>query len=447
MCQRSVRDLENLAETVDKKVVKYELAEILVLRVIPAPFHLPCTTGERHAPLQLQFMMDAPADDTIHRTRPFFEVCAMVKIKVSRYAAGGVSVRGIMSANGSGCAKISTFGPPLGKNYGPREYTTDSIMSNARIRQVPYVTGQGCAGQGGAGAGETCPGGTCGVISSAMPFPVVSLGMTFLGCVVSTIGHVNPRRKLNAFASGILFILSGLFTVVGLIVYISAINDEVMHRDKKNADSSFHYQYSWSFFMAAMSFGLTELSGVLSIYLFIRLYMSDDEEKARSRHAVARRAMYPAPCLSAPPTPRGSTYDHAGYPCRSLSNDGPYAPRSPSSNSLGGYKMRNSSTHPEGGYPFLGEYKARNSTTNPAAAAEEEGYPMSYQTAIVIAFRIHDDHRRLNICIDLSGSSADRQTHVVKVSTKSKDEDRPRASTSDFVSQSESHQTVTRNTV
>ncbi|XP_078691870.1 voltage-dependent calcium channel gamma-5 subunit-like [Branchiostoma floridae x Branchiostoma belcheri] len=252
-------------------------------------------------------------------------------------------------ANGSGCAKISTFGPPLGKNYGPREYTTDSIMR---------------------------------VISSAMPFPVVSLGMTFLGCVVSTIGHVNPRRKLNAFASGILFILSGLFTVVGLIVYISAINDEVMHRDKKNADSSFHYQYSWSFFMAAMSFGLTELSGVLSIYLFIRLYMSDDEEKARSRHAVARRAMYPAPCLSAPPTPRGSTYDHAGYPCRSLSNDGPYSPRSPSSNSLGGYKMRNSSTHPEGGYPFLGEYKARNSTTNPAAA-EEEGYPMSYQTAIV----------------------------------------------------------------
>ncbi|XP_035696133.1 voltage-dependent calcium channel gamma-5 subunit-like [Branchiostoma floridae] len=252
-------------------------------------------------------------------------------------------------ANGSGmCVKISTFGAPLGKNYGPSKYTTPSIMR---------------------------------VISSAMPFPVVSLVMTFLGCVVSTIGHVNPRRKLNAFASGILFILSGLFTVVGLIVYISAINDEVMHRDKKNfADSSFHYQYSWSFFMAAMSFGLTELSGVLSIYLFIRLYMSDDE-KARSR-AVSRRAMYPSPCLSAPPTPRGSTYDHVGYPCRSLSNvnDGPYAPRSPSSTSLGGYKMRNSTNHLEGGYPFIAEYKARNPAHNPA---DEEGYPMSYQTAIV----------------------------------------------------------------
>lgn len=61
------------------------------------------------------------------------------------------------------------------------------------------------------------------------------------------------------FLSWILFPhLSGLALVVGLVLYISSINDEMLNRTK-TSEAYFSYKYGWSFAFAAISFLLTEV--------------------------------------------------------------------------------------------------------------------------------------------------------------------------------------------
>uniref|UniRef100_A0A3P9J344 Calcium channel, voltage-dependent, gamma subunit 5b n=1 Tax=Oryzias latipes TaxID=8090 RepID=A0A3P9J344_ORYLA len=95
------------------------------------------------------------------------------------------------------------------------------------------------------------------MIRSATPFPVVSLFFMFIGFVLNNIGHIRPHRSILAFVSGIFFILSGLALVVGLVLYISSINDEMLNRTK-SSEAHFSYKYGWSFAFAALSFLLTE---------------------------------------------------------------------------------------------------------------------------------------------------------------------------------------------
>lgn len=52
--------------------------------------------------------------------------------------------------------------------------------------------------------------------------------------------------------------LAGLSLVVGLVLYISSINDEVMNRPRE-PEQFFHYHYGWSFAFAASSFLLKEV--------------------------------------------------------------------------------------------------------------------------------------------------------------------------------------------
>lgn len=49
--------------------------------------------------------------------------------------------------------------------------------------------------------------------------------------------------------------------MVGLVLYISSINDEMLNRTK-DAETYFNYKYGWSFAFAAISFLLTEVKPV-----------------------------------------------------------------------------------------------------------------------------------------------------------------------------------------
>uniref|UniRef100_A0A673GKF8 Voltage-dependent calcium channel gamma-5 subunit-like n=1 Tax=Sinocyclocheilus rhinocerous TaxID=307959 RepID=A0A673GKF8_9TELE len=113
------------------------------------------------------------------------------------------------------------------------------------------------------------------MIRSATPFPLVSLFFMFIGFVLNNIGHIRPHRTILAFVSGIFFILSGLSLVVGLVLYISSINDEMFSRTKSN-EAYFSYKYGWSFAFAAISFLLTESAGVMSVYLFMKRYTAEE---------------------------------------------------------------------------------------------------------------------------------------------------------------------------
>ncbi|XP_072303306.1 calcium channel, voltage-dependent, gamma subunit 7a [Eucyclogobius newberryi] len=126
------------------------------------------------------------------------------------------------------------------------------------------------------------------MVRTATPFPMVSLLFVFTAFVISNIGHIRPQRTILAFVSGIFFILSGLSLVVGLVLYISSINDEVMNRPRE-AEQFFHYHYGWSFAFAASSFLLKEGAGVMSVYLFMKRYA--EEELYRPHPALYRPRM------------------------------------------------------------------------------------------------------------------------------------------------------------
>ncbi|KAG7254327.1 hypothetical protein CRUP_014155 [Coryphaenoides rupestris] len=78
---------------------------------------------------------------------------------------------------------------------------------------------------------------------------------------------------------------AGLSLVVGLVLYISSINDEVMNRPRES-EHFFHYRYGWSFTCAAASFLLKEAAGVMSVYLFMKRYA--EEELYRPHPALYR---------------------------------------------------------------------------------------------------------------------------------------------------------------
>ncbi|XP_012676705.1 voltage-dependent calcium channel gamma-7 subunit isoform X2 [Clupea harengus] len=123
------------------------------------------------------------------------------------------------------------------------------------------------------------------MVRTATPFPMVSLLFVFTGFIISNIGHIRPQRTILAFVSGIFFILSGLSLVVGLVLYISSINDEVMNRPRE-PELFFNYRYGWSFAFAASSFLLKEGAGVMSVYLFMKRYA--EEEMYRPHPALYR---------------------------------------------------------------------------------------------------------------------------------------------------------------
>uniref|UniRef100_A0A8C7KP47 Calcium voltage-gated channel auxiliary subunit gamma 5 n=1 Tax=Oncorhynchus kisutch TaxID=8019 RepID=A0A8C7KP47_ONCKI len=88
---------------------------------------------------------------------------------------------------------------------------------------------------------------------------------------------ISPSSSLSFCYLPLLFplFLSGLALVVGLVLYISSINDEMLNRTK-SSESYFSYRYGWSFAFAAISFLLTESAGVMSVYLFMKRYTAEE---------------------------------------------------------------------------------------------------------------------------------------------------------------------------
>ncbi|XP_019108988.1 voltage-dependent calcium channel gamma-7 subunit [Larimichthys crocea] len=170
------------------------------------------------------------------------------------------------------------------------------------------------------------------MVRTATPFPMVSLLFVFTAFVISNIGHIRPQRTILAFVSGIFFILSGLSLVVGLVLYISSINDEVMNRPRE-PEQFFNYHYGWSFAFAASSFLLKEGAGVMSVYLFMKRYA--EEEMYRPHPALYRPRLSDSsdysgqflhPESSWPPPKRGRSTSEASSDISIQLNQAPPAP-------------------------------------------------------------------------------------------------------------------------
>nr|KAG5710482.1 hypothetical protein BaRGS_022300 [Batillaria attramentaria] len=154
-------------------------------------------------------------------------------------------------------------------------------------------------------------------IRRATVFPLVSLLILLIAGIMCFIGHCHTTRKVLTFVSGILFVLAeadesverfngsnvcqskhliqleqkakrvethhGLCTLVGIILYIGSITEEVGNKPRASIEEpKFVYTYGSSFIMAVGSFVLTELSGVFAVYLYITRHKHAQRKKLQA---------------------------------------------------------------------------------------------------------------------------------------------------------------------
>lgn len=109
----------------------------------------------------------------------------------------------------------------------------------------------------------------------AAMFPVVALVMITVAVILGIIGNI--RRDIKTLLAAVISILGGLTLAVGIIFYISAINDEVGHRTKGKEGKQFEYEYGWSFFFAGMAFMIAEGTAVVFVTQFMQRNSTTDD--------------------------------------------------------------------------------------------------------------------------------------------------------------------------
>ncbi|XP_026837798.1 uncharacterized protein LOC6549882 [Drosophila erecta] len=131
---------------------------------------------------------------------------------------------------------------------------------------------------------------SCPIFLAAGVFLVIS----FIVFLIPTCSHQN---NLYYFSAGILFIVSGLVMLIGLIAYISILKAEIGSKLRPRSTlqpALIKVSYGQSFFLFVFGFIVTEFVGVLNIFLFINL-------QEVSYYSVSNRAELQDALTSSPP--------------------------------------------------------------------------------------------------------------------------------------------------
>lgn len=103
----------------------------------------------------------------------------------------------------------------------------------------------------------------------------MSGGALLISYMVLITAMCSPHRHhVYFFTSGILFIISGLIMLIGLIMYVSIFKAEIGSKLRPRTPmlpAMFTFEYGQSFCLFVIGFILTELVGMLNVFLFIGL--------------------------------------------------------------------------------------------------------------------------------------------------------------------------------
>ncbi|XP_043567011.1 voltage-dependent calcium channel gamma-3 subunit-like [Chiloscyllium plagiosum] len=121
------------------------------------------------------------------------------------------------------------------------------------------------------------------VVRASSIFPILSVGLLFLGGVCVAAGEFYKSKHNVVLSSGIFFVAAGLSNIIGIIVYISAnAGDPGQSDSKKN-----NYSYGWSFYFGALSFIIAETVGVLAVHMYIDKHR---QLRVKSRSDVLKKS-------------------------------------------------------------------------------------------------------------------------------------------------------------
>ncbi|XP_076621166.1 stargazin related protein STG-1 isoform X3 [Colletes latitarsis] len=143
----------------------------------------------------------------------------------------------------------------------------------------------------------------------AIPYAVTKSAMFFFAAtsllVVAEVcyftAHVtHPRHRLCVFVAGVVFIVSGLLMLVGMVMYISVFKAEVGSKLRPRSSFEgppFTYRYGFSFLLYVSGFITTEVAGTYAIFLYISWHQRElvRRDSRRKNYGVGRVSLRQSP--------------------------------------------------------------------------------------------------------------------------------------------------------
>ncbi|XP_071941631.1 voltage-dependent calcium channel gamma-7 subunit-like [Antedon mediterranea] len=136
----------------------------------------------------------------------------------------------------------------------------------------------------------------------------ISLFLTILGCGMATYGltdSFSTARRHWVFIAGKTFILSGLFIMLGLLLFFFCIDQVMMEKMPRSNKKVFTYGFSVSFAVISCALPAGEISGVSAVYLYTNSTVSS-HQSTRSRpprpirSLTAHSMLTPRPSIEPP---------------------------------------------------------------------------------------------------------------------------------------------------
>ncbi|XP_028044030.1 uncharacterized protein LOC114253366 [Bombyx mandarina] len=115
------------------------------------------------------------------------------------------------------------------------------------------------------------------VTRSAAPL-LLAVFTQAVGALCCVLGHCVKGRRLCTFIAGVMFIISGLIMLTGIIMYISVFKSQLGHKLRYMTffdAPRMSYSYGYSFGLYIGGFVAAELAGTSAIFLFLQWYQKD----------------------------------------------------------------------------------------------------------------------------------------------------------------------------
>ncbi|XP_014273280.3 voltage-dependent calcium channel gamma-5 subunit [Halyomorpha halys] len=153
------------------------------------------------------------------------------------------------------------------------------------------------------------------VTRSALFFIVATL-LLFCGEFSCMYGHFRRSRRIFTFVAGVVFIISGLLMLIGLVMYISVFKAEVGGKLRPRSQlqpPQFTFQYGYSFLLYVSGFMSIETAGTCAVFLYIYRHQRDWSRKHMEMTTLNHRKLSSSSAL----LPDQNVYASGTlYPCR-----------------------------------------------------------------------------------------------------------------------------------
>ncbi|KAF4521850.1 hypothetical protein B566_EDAN003724 [Ephemera danica] len=127
-------------------------------------------------------------------------------------------------------------------------------------------------------------------VTKSAAFYILATLLLVLGEFCCCFGHFARQRRVFTFISGIIFIISGLLVLIGLVMYISVFKAEIGSKLRPRSSLQpplFTYRYGFSFVLVVSGFMSTEVAGTCAIFLYIYWHQLDWTHKSSTNLLLA----------------------------------------------------------------------------------------------------------------------------------------------------------------